>query len=494
MYIYDLPYIEQKQCCNILDENHLWEQLGRIHMKFDSNTIQEIKRGIICGNSPTQILFTLWGNQNHTVLELFVLLSRMENYRCMKILKKFVPIKYHILIREGVHRLTREIENMKIENGACDKDVGVKPENFNGSEKLLNVPKEKLNLAIDISRENNESSIGEIPKPKSPYLAFQQGRNSRMLTVSDISCVVESAGSIPQISYEDLQKSTKNWDPTTILGKGGFGTVFKGIWKCTQVAIKRLEKKEDNLASHNEQIKQSITELHCLNSYRHDNILPLYGYSISGPQPCLVYQYMPGGCLEHRLRVRDASKVLKWPTRLSIAVGSARGLQFLHTIGDKPLIHGDIKSANILLDKNDMPRIGDFGLAREGPPGDYTHIKVSKIHGTRPYLPDEFLRGNKFSTKVDTYSFGVVLFEIGTALGAYSAQRQNKFLKDHVVDYEGDVLELKDRRAEGGENCFKGLIDIGKMCVDKKAKDRPEMVQVLIELEKVMISSDYSID
>ncbi|KAG8234857.1 hypothetical protein J437_LFUL013359, partial [Ladona fulva] len=98
---------------------------------------------------------------------------------------------------------------------------------------------------------------------------------------------------------------------------------------------------------------------------------------------------------------------MSWVQRQNIARGTARGLQFLHTIGDKPLIHGDIKSANILLDQNFEARIGDFGLAREGPNNQYTHIKVSRVHGTRPYLPDEFLRSKQISTKVDTYSFGI---------------------------------------------------------------------------------------
>lgn len=155
-------------------------------------------------------------------------------------------------------------------------------------------------------------------------------------------------------------------------------------------------------------------------------------------------------------------------------------------MSEKPLIHGDIKPANILLDPNDEAKIGDFGLAREGPQAKYTHMTVTKIHGTRPYLPDEFLRAKKISTKVDTYSFGIVLFEIATALFAYSDQY--KFLKDHVVDYAGDITELKDRAIEDdGETCFRDLIDIGKLCVSKKAKDRPEMVTVFELLRNIQI-------
>lgn len=117
-------------------------------------------------------------------------------------------------------------------------------------------------------------------------------------------------------------------------------------------------------------------ELKILNTVRHDNILPLYGYSQDGDIPCLVCQFMPNGSLEDRLQCRQGTFPLSWKQRFNIARGTARGLQFLHTISGKPLIHGDIKSANILLDRNYEPKIGDFGLAREGPLTHYTSMKV----------------------------------------------------------------------------------------------------------------------
>ena len=126
-------------------------------------------------------------------------------------------------------------------------------------------------------------------------------------------------------------------------------------------------------------LQQSMGELRILNAIRHDNILPLYGYSLDGTYPCLVYEFMPNGSLEDRLMCRQGTVPLSWKQRLNIARGTARGLNFLHSRStrEKPLIHGDIKSGNILLDKAFDPKIGDFGLAREGPQTQYTHIKVS---------------------------------------------------------------------------------------------------------------------
>jgi len=110
-----------------------------------------------------------------------------------------------------------------------------------------------------------------------------------------------------------------------------------------------------------------------------------------------------------------------------------RGLQFLHTYKEPPLIHGDIKPANILLDQNCEPKIGDFGLAREGPATLNSVMKVSSVFGTRPYLPIEFLASKKLSTKVDTFSFGILLLELITGLRAYDPHRKPEFLINYVT-------------------------------------------------------------
>ena len=129
-------------------------------------------------------------------------------------------------------------------------------------------------------------------------------------------------------------------------------------------------------------MQQSMGELRILIAYRIDNILPIYGYSMDGAFPCLVYEFMPNGSLEDRLRCKQGTPPLSGRQRLGVARGTACGLNFLHTRSnrEKPLIHGDIKSANILLDKAFDPKIGDFGLAREGPQNQYTSVKV--IHRT----------------------------------------------------------------------------------------------------------------
>lgn len=228
----------------------------------------------------------------------------------------------------------------------------------------------------------------------------------------------EVLSQIPRISYAELREATNNWSDDHILGAGGFGTVFHGVWKYTKVAIKRIKSQDSQSAK--TQIQQSLNELRYLNSCRHDNILPLYGYSLDDDvEPCLVYQLMSGGSLETKLL--RAAHTLRWTKRMEIALGTARGLQFLHTFSEKPLIHGDIKPANILLDGCSFPKIGDFGLTREGNYDD-AEIEVSRVYGTKPYLPREFLYERTLSTKVDTFSFGIVLLELATGLRAHSSK------------------------------------------------------------------------
>lgn len=157
-----------------------------------------------------------------------------------------------------------------------------------------------------------------------------------------------------------------------------------------------------------------------------------------------------------------------------------RGLQYLHTFNKKPLIHGDIKPANILLDPCNQPKIGDFGLAREGLIN--TPMEVSKVYGTRPYLPAEFIMHCTLSTKVDTYSFGVVLFELATGLKAYDKKRNppHAFLTRYIKSVIGyQLMDASFPRNDFTFQLFCLMLHLGVLCTQVDSNERPEMVQVL---------------
>ncbi|KYM93626.1 Serine/threonine-protein kinase pelle [Cyphomyrmex costatus] len=450
-YIYHLPFSERSEFCKIMNQNDKWEELAGIWMQYDVLTIQNLRKE----KNPTDELLTLWGHFNHTIAELFVLLSRMQHYQAMVPLLPFVEQKFHRLFYNGEANLQN-----------------ILPKHVN---KIFNQPTAQLG----ISPSNSNNLLVASPAAAAVFLPFPQNTGSNEKKINE-SPLPKTETTLPQASYSELAIATDGWNQHNILGKGGFGIVYRGFWKNTDVAIKKIRQKgSDSDESYILQLQQSLKEIKILNSRTHENILPLYAYSFGGEAPCLIYQLMKNGSLEDRLLLRQKTKPLTWMQRHEIAKGIARGLQYLHTIGDKPLIHGDIKSANILLDKNFEPRIGDFGLAREGLEKD--SMKISRIHGTRPYLPEEFLRDKKLSTKIDTYSYGIVLFEMATGLRAYDDIRPEKKLLVDLIEAwkDKDISLLIDSKAgEENKQVYMNLISIGKWCANGLAQNRPEMILV----------------
>lgn len=201
----------------------------------------------------------------------------------------------------------------------------------------------------------------------------------------------------------------------------------------------------------------------------------------------MVYQLLTGGTVDRRLHKLHKQDILQWEDRMKIAVGTVTGLHYLHTFNEngKPFIHGDIKPANILLDINGIPKIGDFGLAREGNYLD-AELKVSRVYGTPPYLPIEYILNKMLSTKVDMFSFGIVLLELATGMPAYD--NTHKYLSGYVRSFdESREAELMDVKALANHAksfaIFRCLMRLGKNCSHPDAESRPaDMVTVLKEL------------
>lgn len=255
-----------------------------------------------------------------------------------------------------------------------------------------------------------------------------------------------------------------------------------------------------------------MTEFRVLFRCRIDNILPLYAISLDGPEPCLVYQFMPNGSLEDRLLCKKNTPPLTWTQRANIAEGVAQALNFLHTSKDT-LVHGDVKSANILLDLMFQPKLGDFGLAKQVMHNEskknsiYTHCKVTSVHGTSVYLPNEYLRHKILSPAVDVYSYGIVILEMATGRRAYDGKkllvnsvedeytqmRQNslQFSVTHNAQQSQnetmamtDMLQntLLDKRIANltdDRYWFSCLLELGRKCAHRTKSKRPKMIQVL---------------
>lgn len=466
VYVYLLPEQDRINVCCYLDD--VWEEVAKKmgYTRNDLNRIKSMARSKQIG--PAEQLLSLWGDQNHTVTELFMVLYSLRQFPAMECLKDHVDKRYHRLLLEA-------LPNFKSLLGILTGSQ---------SKSILNMPSLKILNGPEMSRDTNES-----------HSDFSMQSYSETINEEKIH---EVAKAIPHISYNELKEATRNWHDDNKRGHGGFGIVYQGTWKHTDVAIKKLRRPKDDSSEDPkevmENLKQSLNELRHLNSCRHDNILALYGYSLDNTdlvkdaQPCVVYQYMSGGSLDKRLHPQAGKAPLSFKQRQRIIKGTACGLQYLHTyIDGKPLIHGDIKPGNILLDACCTPKIGDFGLVREG----WKSTEASKLYGTRPYLPKEFLLQRSLSTKIDTFSFGIVLYEVLTAMQAYDKNRDkdNKFLFEYMRStYKNDaniMFKFVDKNlnaATVSPELFHKLITISLWCTEKNTDNRPEMVNVYNQL------------
>nr|XP_027191960.1 probable serine/threonine-protein kinase PBL17 isoform X3 [Cicer arietinum] len=202
----------------------------------------------------------------------------------------------------------------------------------------------------------------------------------------------EGAGysNVDIFTYQELRLATKHFRPDFILGEGGFGVVYKGViddsvrtgYKSTEVAIKELNREGF------QGDREWLTEVNYLGQFSHPNLVKLIGYCCEDEHRLLVYEFMASGSLEKHL-FRRAGSTLNWSKRMKIALHAARGLAFLHG-AERPIIYRDFKTSNILLDADFNAKLSDFGLAKDGPMGDQTHVST-RVMGTYGYAAPEYV-------------------------------------------------------------------------------------------------------
>lgn len=497
-YTYQLPYGTRREICNLLDADKSWRFLGG-RFGLDMTQLTLIGQAIMRNGSPTEEILNRLDSTNASITDLYYHLGQLNHWRAQEILKPFILTDQNSLLEDNTFSANDE-DVMMMQNSTlitptpsfADQPMQIsdfyQPNAFS-----IQGPLPVQTHQVEPSRACHRSNIPEVALRQSASTHQDPGEetvrvacvtNEKRTSLSDQE-VVNQLRLIMQINYNELRVASNDFSDTNILGNGGFASVYRGNWKGTDVAIKRLK---CNL------IDQALNELTILNSYRIDNILPIYGISIDGPEACLVYQFMANGSLEDRLSCKDNTPPLTWQQRALIGEGLAKGLYYLHTLRDKPLVHGDVKSANVLLDSQFVPKLGDFGLARQVFKNKNlerelcTHCTVSSIHGTSVYLPDEYLRHRILSPAVDVYSFGIVLLEMGTGKRAFDG----KMLLIHRVEdrtrsiANGEIdCSLKDPRLNDDDS-YKGLkiwsellIKLGLECAQRVKQRRPDMGQVI---------------
>ena len=294
-----------------------------------------------------------------------------------------------------------------------------------------------------------------------------------------------ASGAPVQFSYKQLQRYTKGFKEK--LGEGGFGAVYRGsLLNGTIVAVKRLEGIEQGE-------RQFRTEVATISSTHHLNLVKLMGFCSEGSHRLLVYEYLQNGSLDRFLFSPENLKVLSWKMRFSIALGTARGIAYLHEECRDCIVHCDIKPENILLDENFNARVSDFGLAKLVRQKDHRQKTKTSVRGTRGYLAPEWLVNLSITSRSDVFSFGMVLLEIVSGRRNFDVRDDTGGEKFSVWAYEelerGKLERILDRQLSLEEiNMAEAerMILVSFWCIQEQPSQRPSMGKVVEMLEGIM--------
>ncbi|XP_047983638.1 wall-associated receptor kinase 2-like [Salvia hispanica] len=307
-------------------------------------------------------------------------------------------------------------------------------------------------------------------------------QNGGVLLKQQISSNEQSMKLTKIFTAEELEKATNNYAEDRILGKGGYGTVYKGILRDHQVVAIKKSKVMDQT-----QIEQFINEVIILTQVNHRNVVKLLGCCLEADVPLLVYEYVSNNTLFHHIHNSGGMPWFSWDNRLRIAAEAAGALSYLHSAAGMPVIHRDVKSPNILLDEYYTAKIADFGASRLVPI-DQTMV-TTLVQGTLGYLDPEYFHTGQLTEKSDVYSFGVVLAELMTARKPLSNTKndQEKSLATFFVMAlkEDRLFQILDPRVlkEGSIKQIQDVAKLVKRCVKMNSEDRPTMKEVAMELE-----------
>ncbi|XP_022935425.1 calmodulin-binding receptor-like cytoplasmic kinase 2 [Cucurbita moschata] len=318
--------------------------------------------------------------------------------------------------------------------------------------------------------ESRHSSDASIPNGKR-----NQGSRRETQFSSNLAAPDREPGSL-SISIEKIRKATKNFSTSLKIGQGGFGAVYKGKLDGVPVAIKRAKKSIYDISSGLE----FKSEIQTLAQVEHLSLVKFYGYLEHDDERIVIVEYVPNGTLREHLECIHGT-TLDLATRLDIATDVAHAITYLHMYTDRPIIHRDIKSSNILLTENYRAKVADFGFARLAADGDATHVST-QVKGTAGYLDPEYLKTYQLTEKSDTYSFGVLLVELVTGRRPIEPKR---VLDQRITPkwamkkfHEGKANEILDPNLEqtaANHLAVEKILELTLQCLAPRRQSRPSM-------------------
>ncbi|XP_011017591.1 PREDICTED: serine/threonine-protein kinase At5g01020 isoform X2 [Populus euphratica] len=361
------------------------------------------------------------------------------------------------------------------------------------------IPQEERQL----SSKGNQGHVYDQPRsgPTEPELVETKRATSTPSVPKNVTDLRNSPGygNVDIFTYEEMKLATKQFRPDYILGEGGFGVVYKGVidesvrtlYKTTYVAIKELN--PDGLQGD----REWLAEVNYLGQLSHPNLVKLIGYCCEDEHRLLVYEYMASGSLEKHL-FRRVGCTLTWSKRMKIALDAAKGLAFLHG-AERSIIYRDFKTSNILLDSDFNAKLSDFGLAKDGPMGDQTHVST-RVMGTYGYAAPEYVMTGHLTARSDVYGFGVVLLELllgRRALDKSRPSREHNLVEwaRPLLNHNKKVLRILDPRMEGqySSRIAMKVANLAYQCLSQNPKGRPLMNQVVELLESVQSKDEEAV-
>ncbi|XP_027929594.1 probable LRR receptor-like serine/threonine-protein kinase At1g06840 isoform X2 [Vigna unguiculata] len=304
-------------------------------------------------------------------------------------------------------------------------------------------------------------------------------RSSRKLKSPSVHIKIDS---VKEFTFIELAIATNNFSSSSIIGKGGYGDVHKGILSGeTLVAIKRAA--EDSLQGQ----KEFLTEIELLSRLHHRNLVSLIGYCNEEEEQMLVYEFMPNGTLRDWIsgKSEKANERQDFGMRLKTALDAAKGVLYLHTEANPPIFHRDIKASNILLDSKFTAKVADFGLSRLASEGSGTKYISTVVKGTPGYLDPEYVSTHMFTDKSDIYSLGVVFLELLTGMQPIS-RGKHIVTEVNAACRSGMIYSVIERRMGlYPSDCLDKFLTLALRCCEDKPEERPSILDVVRELEDI---------
>ncbi|XP_057754245.1 wall-associated receptor kinase-like 1 [Arachis stenosperma] len=308
-------------------------------------------------------------------------------------------------------------------------------------------------------------------------------QNGGLLLQQRLSTGEVSVEKVKHLSLKDLEKATDSFNVNRILGKGGQGTVYKGMLVDGQIVAVKKFKVEGN-------VEEFINEFVILSQINHRNVVKLLGCCLETEIPLLVYEFIPNGNLFQYLHDQNEDLPMTWEMRLRIATEVAEAIFYLHSAASQPIYHRDVKSTNILLDEKYRAKVADFGASKMISLED-THLTTA-VQGTFGYLDPEYFHTSQLTEKSDVYSFGVVLVELLTGQKPISSSRteEAKSLSHYFICSmeENRVFDIIDERVtkEGEKEHIIAVANLAYRCLELNGRNRPSMKEVASELYRIL--------